>query len=57
MAGGSATWQVNEATFPRVQLITVAQLLKSEQPNLPPVLTPYLKATRHTVKPDQLAME
>ncbi len=23
----------------------------------PPALTPYLKATRHTVKPDQLAME
>ncbi len=55
--GGSYTWPVNEATFPRVQLITVAQLLKGEQPNLPPALTPYLKASRHTVKPDQLALE
>ncbi len=54
--GGSYTWPVNGGTFPRVQLITVAQLLKGEQPNLPPVLTPYLKATRHTVKTDQLTM-
>ncbi len=55
--GGSYTWPVNEATFPRIQVITVAQLLKGEQPNLPPALTPYLKATRHTVKPDQLALD
>ncbi len=55
--GGSYTWPVNEATFPRVQLITVAQLLGGEQPNLPPALTPYLKAPRHTAKPDQLALE
>ncbi len=55
--GGSYTWPVNGTTFPRVQLITAAQLLKGELPNLPPVLTPYLKATRHTVKPDQLALE
>ncbi len=55
--GGSYTWPVNEATFPRVQVITVAQLLKGEQPNLPPALTPYLKAPRHTAKPDQLALE
>ncbi len=54
--GGNYTWPVNEATFPRVQLVTVAQLLRGEQPNLPPVLTPYLKATRQTVKTDQLTL-
>lgn len=54
--GGSYTWPVNGGTFPRVQLITVAQLLKGELPKLPPVLTPYLKATRHTVKSDQLTI-
>ncbi len=55
--GGSYTWPVNGSAFPRVQLVTVAQLLRGEQPNLPPVLTPYLRATRHTVKTDQLALE
>ena len=55
--GGSYTWPINEATFPRVQLITVAQLLKGEQPSLPPVLTPYLKAPRHAAKADQLKMD
>jgi len=55
--GGSYTWPVNGGTFPRVQLITVAQLLKGEQPSLPPVLTPYLKAPRHAAKADQLRMD
>ncbi len=55
--GGSYAWPVNGSAFPRVQLVTVAQLLRGEQPNLPPVLTPYLRATRHTVKTDQLALE
>ncbi len=55
--GGSYTWPVNGSAFPRVQLVTVAQLLRGGQPNLPPVLTPYLRATRPTVKTDQLALE
>ena len=54
--GGSYTWPVNGGVFPRVQIITVDQLLKGDQPKLPPALTPYLKAPRHTVKPDQLSL-
>ena len=55
--GGTYTWPVNGGIFPRIQIITVEQLLKGEEPKLPPVLTPYLKATRHTVKHDQLSLE
>ncbi len=55
--GCSYTWPVNGSAFPRVHLVTVAQLLRGEQPSPPPVLTPYLRATRHTVKTDQLALE
>jgi hypothetical protein len=54
--GGSYTWPVNGGVFPRIQIITVDQLLKAEQPKLPPALTPYLKAPRHAVKPDQLSL-
>ena len=55
--GGTYTWPFNGGTFPRVQIITVAELLHGKQPQLPPVLTPYLKATRHRVQLDQLTIE
>jgi DNA modification methylase len=42
---GTYTWPVNGQGFPRLRIITVPQLLAGERPQLPPILTPYLKAS------------
>jgi hypothetical protein len=49
---GSYVWPVNGQTFPRVQIITVPDLLAGRRPNLPPALTPYIAAVRRTA-PEQ----
>lgn len=43
---GLYTWEWNGATFPKVQIVTVAQLLNDERPNVPPTLLPYMPAKR-----------
>ena len=54
---GSYTWPVNGQSFPRVQIITVPELLDFRHPKMPPPLTPYISAVRRTkAKPDQLSM-
>jgi len=42
----------NDQTFPKVQIITVAQLLKGERPVMPQTLMPYIQATKR-VAPKQ----
>lgn len=44
--GGSYTWPVTNATFPRLQLFTVEQLLRGERPKAPPLMLPYIAASR-----------
>jgi len=41
------------AAFPRIQLITVDELLSGNRPKMPPVLTPYIQALRATTPADQ----
>ena len=54
---GSYTWQVNGAQFPRVQIITVPELLNFQRPKMPSPLTPYISAVRRPrAKPDQPSM-
>ena len=36
----------NDQTFPKVQIITVAQLLKGERPKMPQTILPYIQATK-----------
>lgn len=54
---GSYTWAVNGAKFPKVQIITVPELLNFQRPKMPPPLTPYISAVRRPkAKPDQTSI-
>jgi DNA modification methylase len=43
---GTYSYPVNKKTYPRVQIITVAELMKGKQPNIPTPLLPYFQARR-----------
>ncbi len=40
-------------TFPRIQLITVDELLAGKRPQMPPTLRPYIQASRAKLPADQ----
>jgi DNA modification methylase len=44
--GGHYTWPVNGQVYPRVQLITIAELLAGRRPNMPPPMLPYVQAAK-----------
>ena len=44
--GGTYTLPANGQTYPRVQIITVAELLRGERPRMPLTILPYIPATR-----------
>ena len=52
--GGNYTWPVNSQPFPRVQVITVSDLLAGKRPNLPALKSPYGTATKAAAKDEQL---
>jgi site-specific DNA-methyltransferase (adenine-specific) len=52
--GGTYTWPVNGQTFPRVQVITVADLLAGKRPRMPQLMLPYIQASRAVPQPDQM---
>lgn len=54
---GTYTWRVNGQTFPKVQIITVPELLDFRRPKMPPPLTPYISATRRKQAVDQAAFD
>jgi DNA modification methylase len=41
---GVYTWPLTAQSFPRVQVVTVEQMLRGDRPDLPPALLPYIKA-------------
>jgi len=43
---GTYTWPVNGQGFPKIQLVTVSDLLSGKRPQMPPTLTPYIAAKR-----------
>ena len=43
---GSYTYPVNSKQYPRVQIITVPDLLRKVKPNIPTPLIPYFQARR-----------
>jgi len=53
---GVYEWPMNKQSFPKIQVVTVAELLDGRLPKLPPALTPYLGA-RKRVPQDQLTIE
>lgn len=44
--GGTYVWPVNDASFPRIQVITVDALLRGERPRTPSLLLPYIAAAK-----------
>ncbi len=53
---GSYVWPVNGQSFPKVQLITVPQLLNFKRPMMPPALTPYISAARRQSPVEQRSL-
>lgn len=45
--GGTYTLPANAAVYPKVQIITVAQLLAGQLPKMPNTFLPYIQATKH----------
>ena len=43
---GDYVWPVDGRKFPRVQIVTVAELLDGKRPNMPTPFLPYLQAQR-----------
>jgi hypothetical protein len=54
---GSYTWPANAQQFPKIQLFTVADLLSSKRPQMPPTLTPYIAAELLAPEAKQLMLE
>ena len=54
---GTYTWPVNDQAFPKIQLVTIADLLAGKRPQMPPTLTPYIQAKRHRPAPNQLSFD
>lgn len=52
--GGTYTWPVNGQTFPRVQMITVPELLAGKRPQMPTPITPYSTAAKAPAPAEQL---
>jgi DNA modification methylase len=51
--GGVFTHPANGQTYPRLQHITVADLLKNKRPQVPPTFLPYIAAQRNPVTLEQ----
>jgi len=48
-------WVLLDQGFPKVQIISVEQLLAGQRPKMPPTLMPYTAAQRHGVSDGQIA--
>jgi len=55
---GSYTWPINGQRFPRVQVLSVAQLIDGQRPQTPSLLLPYIQAARAVPPPaEQFTLE
>ncbi len=43
---GTYQWPVNNTVFPRIQVMTIEQLLHGQRPKTPPLLLPYIQAAK-----------
>lgn len=56
--GGTYTWPVNGQQFPKIQTLTVTELLDGKRPAMPLTLTPYIAAKRlPPPKPEQTTLD
>jgi DNA modification methylase len=44
--GGNYTWPINRQTFPRIQVITIRDLLEGKRPKMPTLMLPYIQAAK-----------
>jgi hypothetical protein len=51
--GGTYTLPANGQTYPKLQIVTVAQLLRGERPKMPATILPYIATGRATAQPQQ----
>lgn len=54
--GGVFTHPANGQQYPRLQHITVAELLAKKRPQVPPTFLPYIAAQKHTVTLEQTTL-
>lgn len=54
--GGVFTHPANGEKFPRLQHITISELLEKKRPKVPPSFEPYFTAQKHTVTLEQAAL-
>jgi DNA methylase/Restriction endonuclease len=52
---GNYLWSVDGRSYPKIQLVTIQQLLGGHRLHMPPALTPYIQATRHIAPSDNSA--
>jgi len=45
-ASGTYAWAADERTFPKVQIVTIAQLLAGRRPKMPTAFLPYIQAKK-----------
>ena len=55
--GGSYTWPVNNSTFPRIQVITIKELLEGKRPKMPTLMLPYIAAQKASATTVQAAFD
>jgi len=54
---GLYTYPVNSKKYPKVQIITVEELLAGQRPNMPVSLLPYFQAKRRSEEHDQMILD
>jgi DNA modification methylase len=54
--GGTYTWEVTQQTFPRIQMITVHDLLAGKRPQIPAMLHPYPTASKAPAESAQFGL-
>jgi DNA modification methylase len=54
---GLYTYPVNAQSYPKVQLLTVEELLAGKRPSMPTTLLPYFQAKRRFAEADQMTFE
>jgi hypothetical protein len=53
---GTFVWPYSSQRFPKVQILTIAELLAGGRPNMPTPFLPYIQARRLANGADQLTL-
>lgn len=53
---GSYSWPMNGQSYPKIQLVTIEQLLSGHRLDMPTPITPYLTAPRNIPEAEQMSL-